>query len=325
MLENRDSMTGASMNAARFCTARHSLVALAAALSLVGCGSDLVLPGQNNPADIEVIAGDGESGLAGEAVTIVVKVTDAAGQPIEGASVNFDLTSAGDGADISPATAVTDSGGRAQAEMLLGERLGLQTGAAEVVLQNDTPPTASFSAIVLPEGQGNRPPLSDFDAHCEELSCEFSDRSSDPDGDVTVWAWTFGDGGSSDAREPAHIYPGPGTYTVTLTVTDNDGASDVSQNNVTVSAPPPIANEPPHAEFEVRCFDLVCSFEDKSTDSDGSIASWLWDFGDGSATSSAQNPVHQFDDRGKFRVTLTVTDDDGATDSKTHDAGPRDH
>jgi PKD repeat protein len=125
-------------------------------------------------------------------------------------------------------------------------------------------------------------------------------------------------------REPAHIYAGSGTYTVSLTVTDNDGATDVSQNNVTVSAPPPLANEAPHAEFEVHCFGSFCTFQDQSTDADGTIASWLWDFGDGSATSTERNPVHQYSEHGKARVTLTVTDDDGAVDSKTHDANPKD-
>jgi len=49
--------------------------------------------------------------------------------------------------------------------------------------------------------------------------------------------------------------------------------------------------------------------------------SWLWDFGDGSG-SSEQNPEHQYRDRKRYTVTLTVTDDDGASDTKSHDARP---
>jgi PKD repeat protein len=315
------------VNAARICTARDSLAPfLAAVLLLSGCGgSDLVLPHGNDPAGIQVIAGDGESGQTGDLVTVVVEVTDNGGQPIEGAGVGFNITSAGDGADISPATATTNAAGRAQAQMILGTRVGLQTGNAQVVTGSTTAPKASFSALVLPQAPGNLPPRSDFDAHCEQLSCEFTDRSSDDDGSITEWEWGFGDGSSSSVREPAHIYQAAGTYTVTLTITDDDDATDVSENIVTVSTPPQSPNEPPRADFEVQCFGLTCALEDKSKDDDGSVVGWFWDFGDGSPTSTEQNPVHHYQDSGHVQVTLTVTDDDGATGSKTHNADPKDH
>jgi PKD repeat protein len=309
------------MNAAKICTARDALVPLVAiALLLWGCGSDLVLPHGNPPAGIRVIEGDGDRGQTGDVVTVVVEVSDVAGSPLEGVAVAFNLTSGGEGADITPATATTDAAGHALAQMLLGTRAGLQTGDARVVTQNGSPPTTTFSVVVLPAGAGNRPPRSDFEAKCQQLSCEFTDKSDDQDGSVSTWLWSFGDGATSDVREPAHIYPGPGTYTVSLTVSDDDGASDVSQNNVTVTGPDPLVNEAPHADFDVHCFGSFCSFEDKSNDDDGSIVSWAWDFGDGSATSTDPSPVHLYQDRGKFRVTLTITDDDGAVDSKTHDA-----
>jgi PKD repeat protein len=311
------------VNAARICIAGRGRAPLVAVLLLSGCGgSDLVLPHANDPAAIRVVQGDGESGRTGDLVSVVVEVTDDAGQPIAGAGVGFSLTSSGDGADISPDTSTTGGDGRAQAQMLLGARVGLQTGSARVVMDNPTAPRASFSVAVLPATPGNRPPRSDFDAHCQELSCEFTDKSSDDDGDVVAWSWSFGDGGTSDAREPAHVYGGTGNYTVTLTVTDNDGASDVSQNNVIVSGPEPIPNAAPKAEFEVNCSEMTCSFEDKSSDSDGTVVSWSWDFGDGSG-SSDQNPEHEYRDRKRYRVTLTVTDDDGATGTKSHDARPK--
>ena len=307
--------------------ARVSLTALLIAAGLLsGCGgSDLVLPGGGGePVSIRVIQGDGESGQMGDLVPVVVEVTDADGGPIEGASVAFDLTSAGPGAAIAPPVAITDAVGRAQAQMLLGTKAGLQTGAAQVVIESATAPKASFSVIVLPETPGNQAPRADFDPRCQDLGCEFSDRSSDQDGSVTGWDWNFGDGGSSSVREPAHTYQAAGTYTVTLTVTDDDGATDVAQRNVSVSAPEPPPNEAPQADFEVHCFGLTCNLEDKSKDDDGSIVGWLWDFGDGS-TSTEQNPVHQYQDSGHYQVTLTVTDDGGAVGSKTRNADPKDH
>ncbi len=74
------------------------------------------------------------------------------------------------------------------------------------------------------------------------------------------------------------------------------------------------AQVPPMADFTSSCTDLVCSFTDQSSDSDGTIASWSWDFGDG-AMSSMQNPGHTYASAGTFPVDLTVTDNDGDSDS----------
>ena len=73
-------------------------------------------------------------------------------------------------------------------------------------------------------------------------------------------------------------------------------------------------NQPPTADFTYTTSDLTASFTDKSTDSDGSIVSWSWIFGDG-GTSTAQNPSHTYAAAGTYAVSLTVTDNEGATDS----------
>lgn len=73
-------------------------------------------------------------------------------------------------------------------------------------------------------------------------------------------------------------------------------------------------NQAPTASFNFDCTDLGCSFTDTSTDSDGSILSWSWDFGDG-GSSTAQNPVHSYASAGSYTVDLTATDDDGAQDT----------
>jgi serine protease len=77
-------------------------------------------------------------------------------------------------------------------------------------------------------------------------------------------------------------------------------------------------NYPPTADFTYAATDLTVDFTDQSTDSDGSVVSWAWDFGDG-ATSTTQNPSHTYASSGTYPVTLTVTDDDGATGSVTQD------
>lgn len=67
----------------------------------------------------------------------------------------------------------------------------------------------------------------------------------------------------------------------------------------------------PQASFTYFCSDLACSFTDTSTDADGFISSWVWNFGDGQ-TSNEQNPTHEYSAAGSYTVTLTVFDDFGA-------------
>ncbi len=84
---------------------------------------------------------------------------------------------------------------------------------------------------------------------------------------------------------------------------------------VTYRVPDTPSNNAPVADFTFDCSGLNCSFSDTSTDSDGLVASWSWDFDDGNV-SVAQSPVHSYATAGDYMVNLTVSDDDGATDSK---------
>ncbi|MCA1806715.1 MAG: PKD domain-containing protein [Actinobacteria bacterium] len=74
-------------------------------------------------------------------------------------------------------------------------------------------------------------------------------------------------------------------------------------------------NEPPSATFTADCTDLNCDFDGSgSSDSDGSITSYEWDFGDDN-TATGATVSHTYEADGTYSVTLTVTDDEGATDS----------
>jgi PKD repeat protein len=77
-------------------------------------------------------------------------------------------------------------------------------------------------------------------------------------------------------------------------------------------------NQPPTANFSFNCTNLNCEFTDQSSDSDGTVASWSWNFDD-SGSSSARNPVHSFAAPGTYSVSLTVTDNDDAQDSISRD------
>lgn len=156
----------------------------------------------------------------------------------------------------------------------------------------------------------NEDPNASFTFSCNGLDCNFTDQSSDSDGTITSRSWSFGDGGSSTAPNPSHSYSSAGTFSVNLTVTDNDGASDDQTRSVTVSS----ANQGPDASFTVSCTSLDCNFTDQSTDSDGTIASRVWTFGDG-GSSTALNPSYSYTAAGTYSVSLVVTDNDGAQDN----------
>ncbi len=77
-------------------------------------------------------------------------------------------------------------------------------------------------------------------------------------------------------------------------------------------------NAAPTAAFAQTCVGLSCSFDaSTSTDSDGSVASYSWNFGDGSPAEAGATPNHVFPAGGSYPVTLTVTDNDGAPDDIT--------
>ena len=148
-----------------------------------------------------------------------------------------------------------------------------------------------------------------------EETISFSNSCSDLDGSITSYSWSFGDGESSTAPNPTHSYSNSGTYTVSLTVVDDDGASNSASRTINV-------NIPPTADFTyspTHPTDLeTVTFTDSSSDTDGDIASYEWDFGDGN-TSNDQNPTHEYADNGTYTVKLIVKDDDGATDTKSKD------
>jgi PKD repeat protein len=87
----------------------------------------------------------------------------------------------------------------------------------------------------------------------------------------------------------------------------------------TPGAPPQPANYTPTADFVAfvgteLSVGIPVTFSDTSRDSDGTITAWLWNFGDGGATT-VQNPVYTYASRGTFAVSLRVTDNRGARDS----------
>lgn len=101
-----------------------------------------------------------------------------------------------------------------------------------------------------------------------------------------------------------------GAHTIHARATDSGGSTTSDTNAVTVDN----GNDQPVASFVVSCSGLTCSFDGgTSSDSDGSITDYAWDFGDGTATGSGATVAHTYFEAGTYTVTLTVTDNLGAT------------
>ena len=137
--------------------------------------------------------------------------------------------------------------------------------------------------------------------------------SSDPDGTIAATVIDFGDGYTTSATSAAHAYAKSGTYTVRAIVTDDLGAT--SSATATVS----VLNQAPTAKLALSAASIyagesVTITSAGSADPDGTITSTKIDFGDGTSTSAA-SASHVYAVPGTFIVSVTVTDNNGATDT----------
>jgi len=169
-------------------------------------------------------------------------------------------------------------------------------------------PIARFSASVL---TGTAPLFVSFDAS----------NSYDPDGTIVSYHWDFGDESTATGITTSHTFTATTirTFTIKLTVTDDAGATGTSTQSIEVLPAGSSGSNPPTARFTAKPSygnaPLTIVFDASlSSDVDGSIAVYAWDFGD-DTTGSGKTISHTFIAVAttNFTVTLTVTDNSGST------------
>jgi gliding motility-associated-like protein len=150
-----------------------------------------------------------------------------------------------------------------------------------------------------------------FTGACLGDTTFFKDVSVTNDREIKTWLWDFGDGTTDIVQNPKHVYAQPGNHTVKLTVTNENGCGGVSDAVIVY------IDKPPVADFDFSAPDCPAQdivFTDHSTSVDGPIIKWLWDFGDGSTMleKTDNSPAtHQYNAKGVFKTTLTVTNSNG--------------
>jgi gliding motility-associated-like protein len=126
---------------------------------------------------------------------------------------------------------------------------------------------------------------------------------------VTGYVWNFGDGTTSTADHPSHVYSTAGTYSVSISYTTSDGCTGIINYPNAVQV-----GQKPFAAFTATptntCASTPIVFTDNST---GKVTNWLWDFGDG-ITDTSHNPIHLYNDTGYFHVRLIVSNN-GCSDT----------
>ena len=149
------------------------------------------------------------------------------------------------------------------------------------------------------------------------LQVSFTGDGSTDDVGVASYLWDFMDGSPRSTEiNPVHTFAAPGVFMVELTVEDGDGSTNTG--TITVMARSR-GNEAPVAVVSAMPMKgnapLEVSFTGSNSTDDDAVASYLWDFKDGSPTSAKTNPVHTFAVAGTYLAKLTVEDAEGLTNS----------
>lgn len=172
--------------------------------------------------------------------------------------------------------------------------------------------TVPFDVLAPPQARLDVPASAEID---EVVSLSAS-LSFDPDGTIVAFDWAFGDDETGVGDELDHSWATEGVYQVTVTVTDDDGLEATATSPIAIGDVnvPPVADAGTDQSVEPG---VALSFDGRdSTDVDGSIVGYHWDFGDDETAEWAAG-THTYPEAGTYTVSLTVEDDGGDTDTHT--------
>ncbi len=173
------------------------------------------------------------------------------------------------------------------------------------------------------------------------LAVSFSSAgSSDPEGQTLSYAWTFGDGGTSTAANPSHTYDQPGQYSARLSVSDGVNTTFSTPLSISVGSPPTATILSPQDGSFFVAGDVISYSGDGTDPDDGTLPAsaftWTIDFlheghvhpgaaqtGIKSGTFTIPTSGHDFSGNTRYRITLTVRDSNGLTDTRSVLIHPR--
>ncbi len=190
----------------------------------------------------------------------------------------------------------------------------LNTGTYTVKLVNTFSSDCSDSitkTITVASGPSASFKANDTATCATPFSVNFSNTST---GGATQYIWDFGDGDTSHALNPVHIYTDNGSYTVTLTAINANGCSSVFEKNNYITIQPIrikyLTNLPDSGCIPLTIQPtLVLNLNTK-------VKTYSWDFGDG-GTSSSANPQHTYTKEGIYAVKVSIVTEDGCTTTYT--------
>jgi gliding motility-associated-like protein len=164
-----------------------------------------------------------------------------------------------------------------------------------------------YDTLVKPLLVHIKPPIARFTPsfNCgNPYQITFTDQSIAP----LTWAWTFGDGNTSNAQSPVHTYASPGTYTVSLTVT-NGNCQHTTAKTITI-----IDDSPDFSASQVQiCRNTTVTFTSFGY-SRANVTSMIWDFGDGTIITGDSVITHTYLVSGIYTVKLKITYSNNCTE-----------
>src|SRR3989454_867272 len=140
-----------------------------------------------------------------------------------------------------------------------------------------------------------------------------ANASRDPDDRITSYAWHFSDGSTSTGSWVVHVFASPGQYDVILVVMDvynATGFADLSYSVILPKSPVSVMAWSPSRPLVGQTVTFNGS---NSLDPDGSIATYIWEFGDGTV-GRGLTTSHNYTDAGTYTIELVVIDEDGFSD-----------